>query len=240
MGPIHPRDKKPVGDRLAQSAGVTVYGKPGAFTGPTISGCTVNAASNTVTVTFNASLLGADTVQVQSYPPPFNNVSASSLAVLVDPKGFCFQGNGRQCLDDGTGTAGANETDSGWVYVDIAESTANSITVDLTRSGGAIYGIRYAMVSFNANHPAHQKPTPQKHKPEPQPYHPLNPNQTGGRHLLPTLCAHVGTLPGGLLSVDGQDQPPPGEPVHGAYCGRQVRVHPATDLRRVRGACGAL
>jgi len=33
-------------------------------------------------------------------------------------------------------------------------------------------------VSFNANHPAHQKPTPQKHKPEPQPYHPLNPNQT--------------------------------------------------------------
>ena len=32
-------------------------------------------------------------------------------------------------------------------------------------------------VSFNANHPAHQKPTPQKHKPEPKPYHP---NQTGG------------------------------------------------------------
>ncbi len=33
-------------------------------------------------------------------------------------------------------------------------------------------------VSFNANHPAHQKPTPPKNKPEPKPYHPLNPNQT--------------------------------------------------------------
>jgi hypothetical protein len=43
------------------------------------------------------------------------------------------------------------------------------------------------VVSFYANHPAHQKPTPQKHKPEPQPYHPLNPNQTvlGGARRHP-------------------------------------------------------
>ena len=145
MGPIHPRDKKPVGFRLAQSAGITVYGLPGAFTGPTISGCRVNAGSNTVTVTFNAQLLGADAVQVQAYPPAYNNVSASALAVLVDPHGWCFQSSGAHCIDDGTGAAAANETDSGWVYVDVAEASANSITVDLARAGGEIYGIRYAM-----------------------------------------------------------------------------------------------
>jgi len=145
MGPIHPRDKKPVGARLAQSAGVTVYGLPGAFTGPTIAGCRVDSSSNSVTVTFNSQLLGTDTVQVQAYPPAYNNVSASAMAVLVNPTGFCFQSNRGHCLDDGTGSAGPNQTDSGWIYVDIAEATADSITVDLTRSGGTIYGIRYAM-----------------------------------------------------------------------------------------------
>lgn len=145
MGPIHPRDKKPVGARLAQAAGAAVYGVPGAATGPTVSGCRVDAGANTVTVTFNASLLGADSVEVQPYPPAYNNVSASSMAVLVNPNGFCFQGDGRRCIDDGSGTAGPNATDSGWVYVDIAAATASSITVDLARSGSAIYGIRYAM-----------------------------------------------------------------------------------------------
>jgi hypothetical protein len=145
MGPIHPRDKKPVGARLAQSAGITVYGQSGAFTGPTLSGCRVNAGGGSVTVSFDAALLAGDAVQVQAYPPAYNNVSASALAVLVDPKGFCFQSSGRSCIDDGTGSAGANETDSGWVYVDIAEASPSSITVDLTRSGAQIYGIRYAM-----------------------------------------------------------------------------------------------
>ena len=147
MGPIHPRSKKPVGARLAQSAGVTVYGLPGAATGPTISGCRVDAASNTVTVTFNSSLLGADSVQVQAYPPAYNNVSASAMAVLVDAGNFCFQGSRGVCFDDGTGSAGPNTTDNlkSWIYVDIAEASANSITVDLARSGATIFGIRYAM-----------------------------------------------------------------------------------------------
>jgi hypothetical protein len=145
-----PRDKKPVGVRLAQAAGVSVYGLAGAFTGPTISGCRVHAANNTLTVSFNAQLLGSDSVEVQAYPPAYNNVSSSSLAVLVDPTGFCFQssdGHHCHCIDDGSGTAAANETDGGWVYVDIAEATPTSITVDLTRAGGsgAISGVRYAM-----------------------------------------------------------------------------------------------
>jgi hypothetical protein len=138
MGPIHPRDRKSVGVRLAQAAGVTVYGLAGAFTGPTISGCRVHAANNTLTVSFNAQLLGSDSVEVQAYPPAYNNVSSSSLAVLVDPTGFCFQSSdGHHCIDDGSGTAAANETDGGWVYVDIAEANPTSITVDLTRAGGS-------------------------------------------------------------------------------------------------------
>jgi hypothetical protein len=35
---LHPRLKKPVGQRLAASALVVVYGWPGPFTGPTIAG----------------------------------------------------------------------------------------------------------------------------------------------------------------------------------------------------------
>ena len=155
MGPIHPRDKQPLGARLAHAASVAVYGLPGAATGPTLSGCRVGAGS--VTVTFSAALLGGDSVQVQAYPPAYKNVSASALAVLVDPNGFCFQSSGSRCIDDGTGRAGPNQTDSGWVYVDIAEATANSITVDLARAGGAIYGIRYAMADETCC--AHYEPT---------------------------------------------------------------------------------
>jgi arylsulfatase A-like enzyme len=44
---------------------------------------------------------------------------------------------------------------------------------------------KWHVVSFIANHPAHQKPTPQKNKPEPKPYHLLNPNQTGNGNKRP-------------------------------------------------------
>jgi hypothetical protein len=37
MGPIHPRDKLPVGKRLAQAAAVVAYGQKGWSNGPTIS-----------------------------------------------------------------------------------------------------------------------------------------------------------------------------------------------------------
>ena len=47
-GPIHPRIKKPVGERLAAAAMGVVYGSSGAYAGPTISGCSVAAGSITV------------------------------------------------------------------------------------------------------------------------------------------------------------------------------------------------
>ena len=159
MGPIHPRDKKPLGARLAQAAGVAVYGLPGAATGPTLAGCRVAPGGGSVTLTFDAALLAGDAVQVQAYPPAYGNVSASALAVLVDPNGFCFQGQGqgRACTDDGSGGAGPNATDSGWVYVDVAQASASAVTVDLARSGGVAYGIRYAMADETCC--AHYAPT---------------------------------------------------------------------------------
>ena len=76
MGPIHPRIKKPVGERLATAAmgkmrscfvytcrrlidlsriaGV-VYGGEGAYAGPTLAGCT--ATADAITIRFNTTLL---------------------------------------------------------------------------------------------------------------------------------------------------------------------------------------
>ena len=87
-GPIHPRDKKPVGvsqhlldypsdhvlilslvlqARLARAAASVVYGKAGAFTGPTITGCTVSTDKKSVIVKFNTTLLADDKLIVQDY-----------------------------------------------------------------------------------------------------------------------------------------------------------------------------
>lgn len=52
MGPIHGRDKKPVGDRLARACATLVYAKAGAWTGPTITGC--KKSGNTITISFNS------------------------------------------------------------------------------------------------------------------------------------------------------------------------------------------
>ena len=68
-GGIHPRDKRPVGRRLAQAALASVYGMhptdtPAIATGPTLSGCQL--ADKTLTLKFNATLLGSDSVEVRA------------------------------------------------------------------------------------------------------------------------------------------------------------------------------
>ena len=66
MSGIHPRLKRPVGHRLAVAAVSLLHGgKP--LTGPTIAGCVVAAKSSTLTLKFNLSLLGDDSVQVQPF-----------------------------------------------------------------------------------------------------------------------------------------------------------------------------
>lgn len=91
MGSIHPRNKKPVGKRLAQAALVIAYDvEKLPFSGPTITGC--NVVGTKLTVRFNTSLLVGDSVEVQPYGPPPTNQSAtisSSFHVLIDPSFWC-------------------------------------------------------------------------------------------------------------------------------------------------------
>jgi hypothetical protein len=150
MGPIHPRDKKPVGDRLARACARTVYSKPGAFTGPTITGCALSADKKSIVVKFNASLLAGDTLEVRDY----TKTNTSQMSVLVNQKKFCFQSasSGKRgsayCMDDGFGnfnSTGAVDEKVDWAPVDIKLGTApNTLEVDLARSpGGAAFGLRY-------------------------------------------------------------------------------------------------
>lgn len=84
MGGIHPRSKKPVGDRLGRAMYNTVYGGTGAFTGPTLSGC--SSAGSTLTVQFNTSLLRGDTLALQ----PLQRAGGSQLWVQTNATLFCM------------------------------------------------------------------------------------------------------------------------------------------------------
>jgi sialate O-acetylesterase len=144
MGPIHPRDKKPVGQRLAQAGAVVAYGKSGLATGPTLSGCQVSGGN--LLVSFNTSLLGADAVSVQDYK---KLQLQSRVEVLVNASLFCLQtaNKGHECIDDGTGRdigAGAFDEASSWVPVNISSAGPSSILVDLSTTGGVAFGVRYA------------------------------------------------------------------------------------------------
>ncbi|CAK9076056.1 Sialate O-acetylesterase (H-Lse) (Sialic acid-specific 9-O-acetylesterase) [Durusdinium trenchii] len=161
MGPIHPRDKKPVGDRLAAAAASIAYGLQGPFTGPTLAGCQM--ANGKITVQFNRSLLGSDRLIVQDY----KTLGSSRVEVLTNKSLFCLQTSGRkdeECIDDGSGKGagtGAFEDEKTWVSVDVHQAwpkttrescdfpqpyevSANSIVVDLAKTQGMAFGIRYA------------------------------------------------------------------------------------------------
>ena len=129
MGPlVHPRLKKPVGQRLAASAINLVYGGSHAVTGPTIAGCTLKQASSSrpssLTLTFDLQLLRESKLLVQPYDTAYANRSA--FLALV------------------------NESSAGplWVPLNIALSNstgAHSIDVDLSPlNGKAPIAIRYA------------------------------------------------------------------------------------------------
>eukprot|EP00038_Savillea_parva_P008482 m.177256 g.177256 ORF g.177256 m.177256 type:complete len:720 (-) comp14315_c0_seq1:22-2181(-) len=65
MGGLHPRSKRPVGQRLARACYNTVYGGTKTFTGPTISGCTMS--KSTLVIDFNTTLLRGETVELRPY-----------------------------------------------------------------------------------------------------------------------------------------------------------------------------
>lgn len=160
MGGIHPRDKKPLGDRLGTAAWNSVYGGSGPTTGPTLSGCTLNGES--LTVTFNETLLRGDSVVVQPYNMSLN---MSYLEVQTDPSIFCVevQQVNLTCRSNSTyhcplhcptwagGSSATNNSalsgssDQGWQPLNISVGTANTVTVDLSPLRGvAPTAVRYA------------------------------------------------------------------------------------------------
>lgn len=127
MGPgIHPRLKKPFGQRLAASLLSGVYGFGGPVTGPTVAGCTYSAgASPSLVVAFNASLLAGAALVVKGYDT--SKPSQSAMSVLVNS----------------TDDAGSGK----WVAVNIGLGPAgsNSVTLDLAPLyGAAPQAIKYA------------------------------------------------------------------------------------------------
>eukprot|EP00940_MAST-03C_sp_MAST-3C-sp2_P000818 g818.t1 len=146
MGPIHPRDKKPVGERLAIGAAATAYGSDDPFTGPTIASCRMTAdevAGERIIIAFDAD------VSVRDYA---SRTFPSKMEVLTNASLFCMQtGNrGETCVDDGTGHPLAydgafDDTTTTWMSVDISPSQSSSreVVVDIS-SAPAVFALRYA------------------------------------------------------------------------------------------------
>jgi sialate O-acetylesterase len=93
MGGIHPRIKKPVGDRLATAAMSVAYDGGGITAGPQITGCSMTSSSS-LTVTFDPEPLGGESVIVA----PYNHstlleptAGLSAMQVLLNESFFCIE-----------------------------------------------------------------------------------------------------------------------------------------------------
>eukprot|EP00038_Savillea_parva_P008384 m.176574 g.176574 ORF g.176574 m.176574 type:complete len:812 (-) comp14199_c0_seq1:171-2606(-) len=164
MGGIHPRSKKPVGDRLGQAAYNLVYGGKGAYTGPTLSGCSLSGA--TLTINFNASLLAGDKVVLQPWgqgtPGKYGMTGGSYLDVQTNADNFCME-PGHDLTGavvcptwaGGTGKPVNTSTttlDGGWIQGlnFTLNSDGASINVDLSPlNGTAPTSVRYAWSIVN-------------------------------------------------------------------------------------------
>lgn len=171
MGGIHPRSKKPVGDRLGRAMLNTVYGGTGAFTGPTLSSCASSTSASTLTISFNSSLLRGDTLALQ----PLQRAGGSQLWVQTNATLFCMepqcvinasspthacasynpanpkQGPALFCPTWAGGDGGATTYpngvyDSGWQSLNFtADASGTAIIVDLKPLNGiAPTAVRYA------------------------------------------------------------------------------------------------
>lgn len=177
MGGIHPRTKKPVGERLAKGAfnTGTLYGGTGATTGPTLQSCATQGAS--LTVQFNASSLRGDSIVLQPIHPliqeRYFTAGGSQLYVQTNASLFCMEpqcvkntttGNcatvGRKQVGEYCPTwAGGDSTtvlptgtyDSGWTILNFTlASSGTAIVVDLTPLNGAQpTAVRYAWGMIN-------------------------------------------------------------------------------------------
>ena len=124
MGPgIHPRLKKPVGQRLAAAALASVYGWGGPVTGPTLAGCAVAPGGASLALRFNTTLLAGGALAVAPYA---GGRKQSGLSVLTNSTDVFGSGS--------------------WVAVDIALGAGgDTVVADLSPlGGGAPQAVKYA------------------------------------------------------------------------------------------------
>jgi len=177
MGGIHPRAKEPVGNRLGTAAFNTVYGGKAAFTGPTLSRCSVK--SNLLEIRFSASLLRGDVLKLNKWGPVINtpgyrgkNVSSGGpqLYVQTNASAFCMESlpvvnhsagerpppsKFSTCPtwaggDGKVQPVGFFDSESDWIPLNFSLDTSSSIKVDLTPLNGAVpTAVRYAWGVLN-------------------------------------------------------------------------------------------
>lgn len=157
MGPIHGRDKKPVGARLATTMLALDPNKRYFSSGPQLSGCSV--AGQKIMIRFNKTISRGDGIKINPYyegdgtnkGKPQTGLG-SMMQVLTNKTGFCMQDGGRaakgapaECRDDGTGHPKVEGPSTEWVAVDITPgSDTASVVADLSKVNGTVYAIRYA------------------------------------------------------------------------------------------------
>lgn len=162
MGGIHPRSKKPVGDRLGQAAYNLVYGGKGAVTGPTLSGCSLDGGK--LTIKFNSTLLSGEKVLLQPYAKGqsgrYGMTGGSYIDVQTDADNFCMEGAYNSTTQTkycptwagGSGKPTNATLDGGWVQgLDITlGADGSSISVDLAPLNGSVpTSVRYAWSIVN-------------------------------------------------------------------------------------------
>lgn len=173
MGGIHPRSKLQVGTRLATAYYNTIGGgSKTAFTGPTLSGCSVGAGSDsdTLHIAFNSSLLRGDKLKINPWgtpvTPPVRHaqpIGGSFLFVQTNASQFCMEVEGvenktsgqpipdmQTCPTwaggDGQPVSSDSDLDGGWIRLNFtADNDGTGINVDLSPlNGTAPTAVRYA------------------------------------------------------------------------------------------------
>lgn len=175
MGGIHPRSKKPIGDRLARGAFNTVYGGTGSITGPTLSSCSV--AGSQLTVNFDTTMLRGDTIVLQpsfpQVPTRYVTYGGTLLWALPNASTYCIEPlcvinvTSGQCMQPAkhepqmqycpSWAGGDNVTQlpagaygGGWIELNYSVTPSGTgIVADLSPlNGTAPAGIRYAWDSL--------------------------------------------------------------------------------------------
>lgn len=139
---IHPRVKKPIGRRLAQSSWSLVYGHSEVpWTGPVLSGCSEQGSGSkrVLHITFNSSLLGQDQVSLSNYS---REERASVTWVLMNTHGTRIPKDAEHNFHYENRQSWWGD-DADWVYVNIEKGdTPNSIIAHLP-SDGEVLAVKY-------------------------------------------------------------------------------------------------